>query len=264
MTYATRETSQHGGQPFELYLFQTETQSWRLTSADRQITHLGQLYEPEAIVRTATQQGQETSSIKVTIPREHAIAQLFVAYIPATPLSLVIFRGHAGELESETVTHFTGQVTAAQFTEDCELTCLPERGVLKRRIPGPKYQKQCNHILYDSGCQVDKNLFKVTGTLTSVSADGLTIQAAAFGTKPDGFFNAGYIEKGAERRMVVSHLGTTLTLFNAMAGLVVGDVIAGFAGCKRDFNDCNTKFDNAPHFFGFEFIPSRNPFDEIQ
>jgi uncharacterized phage protein (TIGR02218 family) len=139
---------------------------------------------------------------------------------------------------------------------------VPERDVLKKRVPGPKYQKPCNHILYDAGCGVDKNLFKVTATLTSVAAE--TIKAAAFATKPDGWFNAGYIEKGTERRMILSHVGDTLTLLNPMAGLVVGDVITAFAGCKRDFADCNTKFNNAPNFFGFEFIPGRNPFNGLE
>jgi uncharacterized phage protein (TIGR02218 family) len=264
VTYAARETSQSSGQPFELYLFQTETQTWRLTSADRKITYNGQIYEPEAIVRTATGQGQETTSgsIKVTLPKEHAIALLFVSYIPGTPLSLVILRGHEGEPDAEVVTHFTGKVTMATFGEDCELTVVPERDVLKKRVPGPKYQKPCNHILYDSGCQVDKNLFKVTATLTNVT--GETIQAAAFATKPDGWFNAGYIEKGTERRMIINHVGNTVTLLNAMAGLAVGDVITAYAGCNRSFSDCNTKFNNAPNFFGFEFIPGRNPFNGLE
>ncbi len=264
MTYTARETSQSSGQPFELYLFQTETQTWRLTSADRKITYNGQIYEPEAIIRTATGQGQETTSgsIKVTIPKEHAIALLFVSYIPSTPLSLVIFRGHEGEPDAEVVTHFTGRVTMATFGEDCELTVVPERDVLKKRVPGPKYQKPCNHILYDSGCQVDKNLFKVTATLTSVT--GETIQAAAFATKPDGWFNAGYIEKGSERRMILNHVGNTVTLLNAMAGLAVSDAITAYAGCNRSFSDCNTKFNNAPNFFGFEFIPGRNPFNWLE
>lgn len=264
MSFASRETSLFQGQPFELYLFQTETQTWRLTSADRKIIYSGQLYEPEAITRTPTGQGQEMTSgaIKVTIPKEHPIALLFVSFIPSTPLSLVIFRGHEGEPDSEVVVHFTGSVTQATFGEACELNCVPERYALKKRVPGPKYQKPCNHILYDAGCQVDRNLFKLTATLNSVN--GETIRAAAFATKPDGWFNAGYIEKGTERRMIINHVGDTLTLLNAMAGLVAGDVVAAYAGCNRTFSDCNGKFNNSERFFGFEFIPGRNPFNGLE
>jgi len=173
MTFDAREKSVHAGHPFELYLFQTETQSWHLTSADRAIIFNGQSYQPEAIHRTATSQGQElkSGSITVTVPKTHAIAQLFVSFIPATPLSLVIFRGHEGEPESEIVTHFTGRVTTAIFGDDCELRVVPEQEVLQKRIPGPKFQKPCNHILYDSGCTVNKALFNVIATLTFVQDD---------------------------------------------------------------------------------------------
>lgn len=264
MSYASREMSRYLGQPFELYLFQTETKTWRLTSADRKIIFNGQPFEPEAIVRTSTAQGQEIKSgtIKVTIPKDHELAQQFISYIPSTPMSLVIYRGHEGEPDSEVVTHFTGRVTMATFGDGCELSVVPESEVLKKRVPGPKYQKPCNHILYDSGCGVEKNSFKVVGTLTFVSGD--TIKAAAFATKPNGWFNAGYIEKGTERRMIINHAGDTLTLLVPMAGLAVGDIIAAYAGCKRDYNDCVNKFTNGERFFGFEWIPARNPFDGLE
>ena len=264
MTFDARETSIHGGQPFELYLFQTETQSWHLTSADRAIVFSGNSYEPEAIIRTATSQGQElkSGSITVTIPKTHEIAQLFVSFIPPTPLSLVIFRGHEGEPESEIVTHFTGRVTIAIFGDDCELRVVPEQELLQKRIPGPKFQKPCNHILYDSGCTVDKALFNVMGTLTFVS--GEIIKAAAFATQPDGWLDAGYIEKATERRMILNHVGDTVTLLSAMAGLEVGDPVTAFAGCKRTLDDCDIKFTNLEHFFGFEWIPAKNPFDGLE
>ena len=264
MTFDARETSVHAGQPFELYLFQTQTQTWRLTSADRAITFNNNSYEPEAIFRTASSQGQELKSgaLTVTIPKTHELAQLFVSFIPPTPLSLVIFRGHEGEPESEIVTHFTGRITMALFGDDCELRAVPEQEILQKRIPGPKYQKPCNHILYDSGCTVDKALFNVSGPLTFVDDD--VIKAAAFATQPDGWLDSGYIEFGTERRMILNHVGDTLTLLTGLASLTVGTVVTAFAGCKRTIADCDIKFANLPHFFGFEFIPARNPFDGLE
>jgi hypothetical protein len=87
---------------------------------------------------------------------------------------------------------------------------------------------------------------------------------AAFATKPNGWFNAGYIEKGTERRMIINHAGDTLTLLNPMAGLAVGDAITAYAGCKRDYSDCVSKFNNGERFFGFEWIPARNPFNGLE
>jgi hypothetical protein len=226
VSYASRETSQFSGEPIELYLFQTQSQTWRLTSADEPKTLNGQVYTPETIIRTSTNQSQENKAgtIKVSIPKEHAIAQLFVSYIPSTPLNIVIFRTHDGEADAQAVVHFTGRVTMATLGDDCDLNCAPDQDILRRVIPGPQYQKPCNRILYAPGCDVDKNLFKVLATLTFVNSD--TIKSLLFATKPDGWFNNGYIEKITERRMVINHVGDTLVLMNGMAGLSVGDQIA--------------------------------------
>ena len=263
MTFDARESSIYGGQPFELYLFQTETQTWRLTSSDRTISYLGNDYTPEAIQRTATSQGLELKSgaVKVTLPKTHEIAQMFLPYIPSTPLSLVIYRGHKDE--AEVVVHFTGRVTSAQFGDECVLTAVPEQEVLKRKIPAQKYQSQCNNILYDTGCGVDKELFRVTATLDTVDGDEVT--ATEFDAEADGHFDNGYLEKGVERRFILKHVGDTLTLLQPMAGLVAGDEVSCFPGCNRKFTgDCTIRYDNGDHFFGFDRIPKRNPFDGVE
>lgn len=260
MSYDVRETSRQDSEPFELYLFETRDKSWRLTSADREITHLAEIYEPTEIRRTEMEQGQELKSglLRISIPKEHQLAAEFISFMPSTPMSLVIYRGHEGD--SEVVTIFTGGVSKADFSDFCELECLPESEIVKRRIPGPRYQKQCNHILYDAGCGVDKESFKTTATLTFV--DDVTIKATEFDAQTDGWFNSGYIEKGNQRRMILNHVGDTLTLLSPMADLAVDDEVFAFAGCQRDSATCDTKFSNLVNFMGFEWIPNKNPFGQ--
>ena len=137
----------------------------------------------------------------------------------------------------------------------------PEQQTLKRTLPPARYQKQCNRILYDPGCGVARAAFKVTGVLSSVA--GAVIRAPEFAAKPDGWFAAGYVELGVERRMILDHTGDTLTLRTAMPSLHVGVSLAAYAGCMRDSGTCNAKFNNGARFFGFEWIPTRNPFDGI-
>lgn len=178
---------------------------------------------------------------------------------------LTIYRGHDGEGEGQVVTNFTGRVLGCQFTTDDkgELDCAPEQELLKRQIATPVFQKPCNRILYDAGCTVNRFAFSVTGVLASVSADGITIAAPEFADKPDGWFNTGFIEVGDQLRMIVSHVGDTLTLMNALNGLAPGASVAAFAGCDRTYggtNGCATKFDNGVNFFGYEWIPTKNPF----
>lgn len=258
MTFDARENSRNDGEPYELYLFETETKSWRVTSADREISYLAHTYERAAIHRTGTEQGQElkSGSIQITIPKTHPLAGEFIGFIPSTPMSLVIYRGHEGE--AEVAVQFVGGISRAQFTDECELTAIPESDILKSTIPITQYQRPCNHFLYDVGCQMDRDDFKTTAVLSLVN--GTTVKSAAFAAQADGWFDAGYIERGTERRMILTHVGDTLTLLNAMSGLAGGATIDAFAGCMRNSQVCRDKFDNLVHFLGFEFIPTKNPF----
>lgn len=258
MSYDAREQSRFGGEPFELYLFQTDTAEWCFTSSDEARTVAGRSYNPEAIKRTATSQGSELASgtITVSLPKDNPIAQMFVQYLPPSPLNLTILRGH--DAEPEIVAQFVGSVTAVNFGDFCDLTCAPEQETLKKLIPAARYQKPCNRILYDAGCTIDKSLFRVAGTVTAVA--GTVVTSAAFATQPDGWLTTGWMEKGPVRRMILDHTGDTVTLIIPLPGLTVGDSIAAFAGCKRDYATCVSKFSNGVHFFGFESIPGTNPF----
>lgn len=267
MTYDARESSTASGQPYELYLFQTQTQSWRVTSADEEKLYLGAYYAPEVIVRTNTSASSEVKGghIKVTIPKDHEIARLFIAFIPNAPLTLVIYRGHEGEAESEMKVAFIGRVLLGRFTTDdtCELDCAPVTEILKRNIATACYQRPCNRILFDDGCGLSNAAWKVSGEVQAVSADGLTVTIAECATKADGWFAAGHIAKGIERRMVVTHAGSVITLINPLIGLAAGDEVEVYAGCDRTYsgtNGCTTKFSNGVNFMGWEWIPARNPF----
>lgn len=267
MSYTSRETSVSDGQPFELYLWQTQTQTWRMTSADEPITYIGAVYAPDTLSRTNTSQNAEVKGghITVTLPAVHPVAQLFVAFIPSTPLSLVIYRGHRGDGDADVVTHFIGRVLAARFTttDTCELDCAPDTDLLRRPIASACFQRPCNRILFDDGCGLSNAFWNVAGVVAAVSADGLTVTVVACGAKADGWFAAGYLEKGVERRMVTAHAGTGLTLINPLNGLSVGDAVTVYAGCDHTYsgpNGCTAKFANGVNFMGWEWIPSVNPF----
>lgn len=260
MSFAARETSTYGGAPYELYLFQAGPESWAYTSGDRAREHLGRTYLPLAIKRTAIEQNQESRSgeIQVVLPRTQDLAQRFIAYLPVAPVSLVIFRGHDGD--PDVVVNFTGSVSSAEYTGDCVLHVSTEAGLLRRRIPTQRFQNQCNWCVYSpNGCGVDKALFQVSATLTFV--DGATIKGPAFASKPNGWFDAGYIEVGLDRRMVLSHTGDTLVLISGIPGLSIGETVTAYAGCSRLTTDCGPMFNNMPRFRGFDKIPVRNPFD---
>jgi hypothetical protein len=260
MSYNARETSLRDGDPYEMYLFQTETRAWRLTSSHETKTYNGEAFTPEAITRTSTSQDRENKSArtKVTIPKAHEVAQMFVPYIPVSPLSLIIYGAHEGE--AEVIVTFTGAVQQATFGDNCELSCAPESERLKKKLFQPSFQKPCNRLLYSPACGVNRADYAWPVTLTVVGADGITIVAAEFGDKPDGYFNNGYLEKGFERRMILNHAAQTINIITPFSALVVGDQVTAYPGCNRDYLACDD-YNNLDRFLGFDGIPNKNPFN---
>lgn len=270
MSYPERESSVFQGQPYELYKFemgadQSVPTQWFLTSGDKARTYDGEPYIPTAMSRTAVGRGgeQKSNAMKVTIPRDHAVAQLFKNFLPASPVTLVVYRNHEGEAEGETIVQFTGSVTSASFGEDCELNCAPEEQVLRQKIPWVRYQTPCNKIIYSTPCGVDKEAFRIEATVTAVDGDDVT--AAEFDAQPDGWFDNGYLEWGEQKRMIIRHVGDTVTLIVAMEGLIVNEAVSAFPGCARTYQAaCIAKFHKGPNFWGFEWIPRRNPFKGVE
>ena len=262
MSYDTLETSLYQGKPYELYWFSTATASWRFTSADQVISYLGNAYTPEVIKRTATNQTAEAKggTVRVTLPKENPVPQQFVAFSPSTPMFLVIYRGHLGD--ADVVVNFTGKVTMSSFGDFAELNCIPESDVLKNSIPAMQFQPACNHFLYDAGCTIDKTLFALPGEIAALDPTGTIATVAAAGSKPGGWFTAGYLEIGQQRRMVILHAGTVLTLMAPLFGVAVGAAVTLYAGCMRDFRTCKNKFNNTRNYIGFQWVPTRNPFKD--
>jgi uncharacterized phage protein (TIGR02218 family) len=258
MSYAALETSGNASQPIELYAFQTADEGWFYTSGDAAVTYLGQLYTPEAILRTAINQSGEAKAgqLKITIPGANPVPSAFKSYTPDSPMSIVIYRTHGAD--GEFVVIFTGRVLVAAFGDFAELTCMPENDLLKYNVPSQQYQAQCNHFLFDAGCKVAPVSYSVAGAVTALAVAVLTVPACA--AKPDGWFNAGYVQFGEQRRMVLFHVGNQLTLIGPISGLTVGATVIVYAGCMRDYGTCVSKFNNAKNFAGFPWIPVNNPF----
>jgi len=262
MTYNALEISGYAGRPYELYQFSTADQSWYFTSADHPISYLGQVYNPETIKRTNTSQTAEAKggTVRVSLPKENPIPQQFVAFSPSTPMFVVIFRGHEGD--ADVVVNFTGKVTMTSFGDFAELNCIPESDVLKNSIPAMQFQAPCNHFLYDAGCTIDKNLFSLLGEISAIDATGAIVTVTAAGTKPGGWFTAGYLEIGQQRRMIILHAATVLTLMAPLFGVAAGAAVTLYAGCMRDFRTCKNKFDNTKNYIGFQWVPTKNPFKD--
>jgi len=259
MSFDSIEKQGFGAEPYELYLFQGQGVTYALTSADEQISYLGQSYAPATISRDELDQSNEVISgqVKVYLPNDHPLAQLMLPYLPSSPISLVIYAGHFGDANVAVL--FTGQVASARFTDQCELVCNSEQYLLQRKIPTQVYQSPCTHIFGDSGCGVNLADHTYAGTVTAIDSTGTVLTVPAFASLPDSL-QGGYLKFGNQVRMIVAHAGSSITLLAAIEGLAAGLGVSGVAGCALTYSSC-THYRNVENFLGFDLIPILNPFD---
>lgn len=266
MTYEAAETSADAGRPVELYTFARGTTLWRYTSADRAQVVGGDTFAPAVIGRSRIEQGAEMnrSALKLTVPRDFAIAELYRVAPPGDVVAVTLRRLHLSDADGELATLWTGRVVNVAWSNDgaqATITCEPIYTSLRRTGLRRMYGRLCPHVLYGPACKANPAVFAVPGTLTATT--GLTLTAAAWGAKPVGWFDGGFIEwaegGGTERRFIVAHSGSTLTLDRRAPSLAVGAVATAYPGCEHTLEVCDDKFDNILNNGSTPFIPTKNP-----
>jgi hypothetical protein len=175
-------------------------------------------------------------------------------------LKLTIYRQEPGG----TIVYWTGPVNNMSVDEDgrAAVRCPSFLGAaLVGNIPDVHYQTPCNHTLYDGRCGVDYAANSNVTAVTAISADGKTITVGSIAAL-DGKLIGGELALGTgERRMIVSQVGTAITVNFPFARITVGGAATVAAGCDYAYSgDCKNKFDNQLRFGGFMFIPPINPF----
>lgn len=258
MTYQDSEASIASGKPIELYDFAFGVNHWRYTSSADTVTYLNHDYEPVPIQRSDLEQSDNAfkNELTVTVARDNPFANQFIAAPLDGICTVTIYRGHGTDF----VTFWTGVITSINFVnaDEIRISAAPRTTSMLRTGLRRKYQKLCNWPLYGAGCRVNDESFKVTGTIATIS--GLTITAAIFATKSDGWFIAGKLVVGNAKRLITSHVGSTITISHAIVGAVAGNSFTAYAGCDHTMDTCRTKFSNLDNYGGQPWIPTKNPF----
>jgi hypothetical protein len=203
MTYALLESSVAEGRPYYLYQFVEGEQVWRFTSRATAWISTGSggdtiTWEPAAVAHGDVVQTSEIERgrLELTWPLSHPFARRFLAPLGNAPVTLTIFRGHEQVL-GETVAHWKGRVVGAE-AEGQRILLQAESifSTLRRAGVRAKDQRLCRHALYGRGCALDIALYWLTGTVTGISANAVTIPEAA--AEPGGWSCGGVLRFGAQ------------------------------------------------------------------
>lgn len=243
----------------ELYRFEEATSGGvtALTSGNREIIYNFETYEPTVMGRSDIEAVSELNkaSLEVSLSINHSTAKRWATVVTEQTVTMVLYIQNDGV----TTIAWHGRISNVRIRGkkvilviDSSVTLLKRTGLRKR------YQRSCPYALYDKGCNLSKESFAVSATVSSMG--GITIIVPEAATYADDHFSGGIIEAAdGSLRYISSHTGDTLTLLRELPGLVTGAVTI-YPGCDRSRNVCSARFSNLDNFGGFPFIPLVNPF----
>lgn len=278
--FDTYELSRFLGKPVRLFMFTRQGLVWRFASCDRDLVIGGQTYKAAQIDRSEIKETAERAKDKITItfaylrdpnalefPETQGLGDNWHPYVPNDPVSVMCMSTHYGETEPPVV-EWMGVVTQPKFSDvELELTCEPNSGRGRARNQGPKWQRGCWKTVYSvglRGCNLDPGPLEVDATVTSVS--GLTVTAAAFASSPLSLAGGSLVwTRGdglVERRSIVAHSGSTITLLYGATDLDPGLAVTARPGCPRTWAACEAR-ENTDNYGGSIYKPVKNPMDGV-
>lgn len=243
-------------------------QSWYCTNYETAIANSnypGLTFQPQAGIKHSdiTYDGEKSAGqITLTVPRDFEVAQKFLAGYPAGSLFMRVYEVDGPEPSAMAQSIWQGKIRSCAFSElTAALTGTDGREALTRlglRLNGGT---GCQWDLYGPDCGLNEATYTRSGTVTAISADGLTVTTTL--SEADGFFKSGKLKFGNSARMVTANVGGLLTLFTAMPGLAVGVPIAATRGCQRNPTSCKA-LGNYARYSGFaEFSTPKNIYTGI-
>jgi len=232
---------------------------YRYTSASSDVYFAFKNYTATPISRSSLANSEEplADQVTITVPRGNPVSQLFIQMAPSY---LVNVRISLLEDSTELVSFigYLGKVTYSAHEATFACTVMPSfdgRNLLPR-----KYQAQCAHALYSTGCGVDKSAYAKTGYITSIT--GITVISSVFATEADGVYVGGMILCNNQYRTIRSHVGNTVSILGTFSGVSAGNVITVYPGCPHTIAVCDSRFSNSSNYGGQNLIPGRNPFTQ--
>lgn len=266
-TFDLLESSVESSRPIELFKITLGSQIYRYTSSEDTITVAGQDYVPEAISRSAVEQGSDSSdrTITISLPSDNSFASLYINIVPGERAEVDIYRYQRDEVPTlaTQVLLFKGTVQSVKFPNDGSFADISVRSIetaLNRTVPKFTYMSMCNHILYDANCGANPASFSHTGLVSVESGADITVVGLAASGHS---FAGGFVRPvgTVDFRVVLAQSGDILTLMLPFAEPVLGSDVVAFAGCNHlAEGHCSTVFDNVANFGGFPFVPTRNVF----
>lgn len=262
MSYTSIDLSTWFGRTVYLYVFRAGSTVWRYTSTSRDYTFDGNVYTAVSIRHGDFEVSQDElkSDLQIIVARTVDIVALFSGFPPEHMIPVVVYRTHKGC--DEAIVEWRGWVAYCKVVDDEATLSCQSNDIVMSQSGLVRFSRICRHALYSKWCgavaaDYRLRLVGVTNpTATTLTHAGLASQA-------DGWWTGGYAELDTgERRMIVAHSGTTVTINYAFSNALDQSAgIAFYPGCDLTIETCDAKFGRRAAYGGQPSIPLNNPWD---
>lgn len=268
MSFDSREHSLAAGAPIRGYEFRRGVLRWLYNSSDRDLVRGTQIFRTlvGGISDDGIRQTGQASAdaLSITAPASLEVAQLYRGVPPSNTIDLIIYDMHHDEPEA--LVSWMGEIASVNWPalDRCTVKAVSFDASLERPGLRMTWQRGCPHGVFTPACGLDRNAWKITATVQSLT--GTTISSGAFAAYPDGWFAGGWIEwpigSGEfDSRAIESHVGSQLRLLAGTARIRAGQSVVAYPGCGQVVQICHTKFDNLANNGGIPHLSGRSPFD---
>lgn len=268
-TYASLETSTQSGRPIMLFLFAQGANTYRYVTQGENVTFLSQTWYAAPLVcgSFSTTGDYPKDTIAIKLPVSDPLAETFLGFSPESITSVTVYRAHLDG--SDYRVYWKGRVASHSVSGAyVSLECEPVFSSLRRVGLRQVYTRQCRHVLYGPGCALLVGLFTISGTVSAISSDGVTVTIAEAATKEIGYFSGGMLEMAdGSARTIIANAGTSVTLLKPFQPLVAallanpsGVSVSIVPGCDHSIETCEEKFNNKGNFGGAPWMPIVNPY----
>jgi uncharacterized phage protein (TIGR02218 family) len=245
----------------ELYKFTHGATVFRYTSADRDVTHDDETWEPKVMERSGIDRGrdEESHSLSIETTHDNPVALLHLRTPPDHAVMIDVYQRAGDDYDRI----FTGTLSDVTWDgAEARLHCASP--VAEADKPGLKgrFQRTCRWALYSRGCSVDPEDHRMDGLVDELNpANPRAVRSDAALALGAGWLTGGYVIINGQARLVTANgsLGW-LDLAARIEGIAVNQEIIGYRGCNHKTTNCANIFDNLANFGGFTSVPKANPF----
>lgn len=262
MSYDQIEQSVEDGSVIELYEFVQGIDRYLYCSCESEVEFQSRIFNPFAGTRKQIKQTADVlkDSISFTFPRGDEFASQFLGFAPDQVITVTIYRGHSTDSTNSYAVYWKGRVLGTSTSgNEINIDCESVFTSIKRYGLRARYLYNCRHSLYSVGCNVNRESFKVQGSVISTSGNVLTVQGLA--SYSNGYFTGGIvIAPSGTNRFITKHESDIITVSRPINELIGNQIVTVYPGCDHSLSACDSKFNNLDNFGGFPWIPVKNPF----